>query len=124
MIGLGLGYRSYFDKPEKHTDWYMVSSKSQVPIFLDLRYLFSQKQLTPYLALGLGGSTEKSKSDTTSYGSFINPSAGIWYRMSKNTALFAGVAYEMMELEYAKPVDNIPFRRKNSSISLNIGIQF
>ncbi|MBK9388960.1 MAG: hypothetical protein IPN68_01770 [Bacteroidetes bacterium] len=124
MIGLGLGYRRYFDKPEKHTDWYLVSSKSQVPVFLDLRYLFSKKQLTPYLALGIGGTTEKSKSDTTSYGSFINPSAGIWYRMSKNTALFAGVAYEGLEMEFAKPVDNIPFRRKNSSVSLNIGIQF
>ncbi len=76
------------------------------------------------MALGVGGSTEESKSDTTSYGSFINPSAGIWYRLSKNTALFADVSYEGLELEFAKPVDNIPFRRKNNSLSLNIGIQF
>ncbi len=124
MIGLGAGYRRYFDKPETHTEWYMVSGKNQIPVFLDLRFLFSKKQLTPYMALGIGGTTEKSKSDTTSYGSFINPSAGIWYRLSKNTALFAGVAYEGLEMEFAKPVDNIPFRRKNSSVSLNIGIQF
>jgi hypothetical protein len=124
MIGLGLGYRRYFDKPEKHADWYMVSARNQVPVFLDLRVLFSKKKLTPYLALGLGSATEKSKSDTTSYGSFINPSAGVWYRLSKNTALFAGIAYEMMDLEYALHADNIPYRRKNNSVSLNIGIQF
>jgi len=112
MIGLGLGYRNYFDKPDKHPDWYMVSGKNQVPIFIDLRVLLSKKQLTPFLALGLGSSTEKSKSDNTSSGSFINPSAGIWYRLSKNTALFADVAYEMMEMEYANHADNIPYRRK------------
>lgn len=124
MIGLGLGYRRYFDNPEKHMNWYMVSSGNQVPVFLDLRVLFTKKKLTPFLALGLGSSTEKSKSDTTSYSSFINPSAGIWYRLSKNTALFADLAWEMMDLEYALRADNIPYRRKNNSVSLNIGIQF
>ncbi len=82
------------------------------------------KQLTPSVALGLGSATEKSKNDTASYGSFINPSAGIWYRLSKNTALFAGIAYEMIEMDYARPVDNIPFRRKNNTLSVNIGIIF
>ena len=94
MIGLGLGYRNYFDKPEKHSDWYLVSAKSQVPVFLDLRFLFSKKKLTPFIALGLGSTTEKSKSDTTSFGSFIYPSAGLWLRLGQNAAFFADIAYD------------------------------
>ena len=124
MIGFGLGYRNYSDKPDKHPEWYMVSSKSQIPIFIDLRTVLTKKRLSPYLAFGFGSSTEKSKVDSTSYGSFINPSAGIWYRLSKNTALFAGVAYEMQQMEFANKADDIPYRKNNSSISLNIGIKF
>ena len=124
MIGLGIGYRSYSDKADKHPDWYMVSNKSQIPVFLDLRAVLSKKKLAPFIALGLGSSTEKSSSDTTSYGSFVNPSAGIWYRISKNTAIFADIAYEMQQLEFAKFSDNIPYKKNSGSISLNIGIQF
>lgn len=123
-LGLGLGYRNYFDKPDKHPDWYLVSGKTQVPVFLDMRILFSKKKLTPFFALGVGGTTETSKVDTTKHGSFINPSAGLWLRLGKNSALFADIAYEGLQMEYASPVDNIPFRRKNNSISLNIGIEF
>ncbi len=123
-LGLGLGYRNYFDKPDKHPDWYLVSGKTQVPVFLDMRILFSKKKLTPFFALGVGGTTETSKVDTTKHGSFINPSAGLWLRLGRNSALFADIAYEGLQMEYASPVDNIPFRRKNNSISLNIGIEF
>jgi len=123
-LGLGLGYRNYFDNPDKHPDWYLVSGKTQVPVFLDMRILFSKKKLTPFFALGIGGTTEASKVDTTKHGSFINPSAGLWLRLGKNSALFADIAYEGLQMEYASPVDNIPFRRKNNSISLNIGIEF
>ena len=123
-LGLGLGYRNYFDNPDKHPDWYLVSGKTQVPVFLDMRILFSKKKLTPFFALGVGGTTETSKVDTTKHGSFINPSAGLWLRLGRNSALFADIAYEGLQMEYASPVDNIPFRRKNNSISLNIGIEF
>jgi len=126
-IGLGLGYRRYF---EKNLDGYtLFSPKSHIPVFLDLRTSFSTRKVTPYLALGIGGSASivRVNSDSTTTrqeGLFFCPSGGIWFNVSDRFAVFAGIAYEMQRLEYVLIADDSHFRKNASSISLNIGIAF
>ncbi len=126
-IGLGLGYRRYFE--ENFTGHTLFSPKSQIPVFLDLRTSFSTRKVTPYLALGIGGSASivRVNSDSTSTkqeGLFFCPSGGIWFNVSDRFAVFAGIAYEMQRLEYVLIADNSHFKKNASSLSLNIGIAF
>ena len=126
-IGLGLGYRRYFE--ENFTGHTLLSPKSQIPVFLDLRTSFSTRKITPYLALGIGGSASivrvNSDSTTTKQeGLFFCPSGGIWFNVSDRFAVFAGVAYEMQRLEYILIADNSHYKKNTSSVSLNIGIAF
>lgn len=126
-IGLGLGYRRYFENDNgSHT---LFSPKSHMPVFLDLRTSFSTRKVTPYLALGIGGSASfiKVNSDSTTTrqeGLFFSPSGGIWINVSDRFAVFAGIAYEMQRLEYVLIADDSHFRKNASSVSLNIGIAF
>ena len=128
-IGLGLGYRRYFTGSENYTDRSLYSPVSQFPVFLDLRTSFSTKRITPYLAVGIGGSAgyieEGSDSNTSRQeGLLFSPSGGIWFNVSDRFAVFAGVAYEMQKLEYVLISDNSHYKKNTSSISLNIGIAF
>ncbi len=126
-IGLGLGYRRYFEKDMTgHT---LFSPKSHIPVFLDLRTSFSTRKITPYLALGIGGSASivRVNSDSTTTrqeGLFFCPSGGIWFNVSDRFAVFAGIAYEMQRLEYILIADDSHFKKNASSLSLNIGIAF
>ena len=122
FVGLGLGYRSYFEKsnPER----YLVSRKGQVPVFLDLRTTFSSSSVTPYLALGIGTSQGYGGTEKKNEGLFFNASGGIWFNLSDRFAVFAGVAYELQQLEFANYSDNISYKEKVGSVSLNLGISF
>ena len=126
-VGLGIGYRRYFT--ESFADRKLYSPVSQVPVFLDLRTSFTTKKVTPYLALGLGGSAsfikESSDSVTTRHeGFYFCPSGGIWLNLSERFALFAGIAFEMQRLEYILLSDDSHFKKNSGSLSLNIGIAF
>jgi hypothetical protein len=126
-IGLGIGYRRYFEKDI--SDMKLYSPKSQVPVFLDLRTSFSTRKVTPYLALGIGGSAGylKVSADstlTTKEGFYLCPSGGIWFNVSDRFAVFAGLAYELQRLEYILLSDNSHFKKNAGSLSLNIGIAF
>jgi hypothetical protein len=126
-IGLGLGYRRYFENDL--TSHSLFSPKSHMPVFLDLRTSFSTRKVTPYLALGIGGSASfvKVNSDSTATrqeGLFFCPSGGIWINVSDRFAVFAGIAYEMQRLEYVLIADDSHFKKNAGSVSLNIGIAF
>lgn len=128
-VGLGIGYRRYFEGLENYTDRKLYSPAGQMPVFLDLRTSFTRKKVTPYLALGIGGSASyvKVNSDSTATrqeGLYFCPSGGIWFNISERFALFAGVAYEVQRLEYILIADNSHFKRNSSSVSLNVGIAF
>jgi opacity protein-like surface antigen len=122
-IGLGIGYRRLFT--DNTSAPYLVSDVNQIPVFLDLRTSFSTRRLTPYLALGIGGSSGSGSSGTDKALLLFNASGGIWYNFSPRFAVFAGIAYEMQKLNYS---DTDPFtttyNKSASSISLNIGISF
>lgn len=124
-LGLGIGVRRYFEGT--HPDWELVSNDVQIPVFFDFRTRFSTRKVTPYFALGLGGSAGYSSSDTTGVkkeGLLFNPSAGIWFNISDRFAVFTGIAYELQNLEYMLISDNSHFKKNASSVSLNIGISF
>jgi hypothetical protein len=128
-VGLGLGYRRYFEGLENYTDRKLYSPADQIPVFLDLRTSFTRKKVTPYLALGIGGSAGylKVSSDSTTTrqeGLYFCPSGGIWFNISDRFALFGGIAFEMQRLEYILITDDSHFKRNTSSLSLNIGIAF
>ena len=122
-LGLGIGYRSLFTKNDEAP--YLVSGKSQIPVFLDFRATLTSKKLTPYLAIDFGGTTGYGSSDTNQQGLFFSASGGLWYNVSDRFAVFAGIAYELMKLQFSDSdpfTDNYP---KNAhSLSLNIGISF
>jgi hypothetical protein len=122
-LGLGIGYRRYFT--ENNIAPFLVSKKSEVPVFLDFRTHFSERKVTPYFAIGAGGTAS---ADTTISGKdrlFFTTSGGIWFNMSDSFAVFAGIAYELQKLEFS---DTNPYtgnyRKNSNSISLNIGIAF
>ncbi|MCU0461524.1 MAG: hypothetical protein MUF36_05850 [Bacteroidales bacterium] len=128
-VGLGLGYRRYFEGLENYTGRKLYSPADQIPVFLDLRTSFTKKKVTPYLALGIGGSAGylKVSSDSATIrqeGLYFCPSGGIWFNISDRLALFGGIAFEMQRLEYILIADNSHFKRNTSSLSVNIGIAF
>jgi hypothetical protein len=124
-VGLGIGYRRYYYKNEDHTGRFLVSEVNQVPVFLDLRTSFSGRKLTPYLAVGLGGSTGSGISDTKQEGLYFTASGGIWYNISERLAIFAGIAYDLQRLEFSdtNPYTN-NYNKYASSLGINIGISF
>ncbi|HPR11307.1 MAG TPA: hypothetical protein PLV06_02880 [Bacteroidales bacterium] len=126
-IGLGIGYRRYFEK--ENAGRYLISPESQIPVFLDLRTCFTRKKITPYLAFDIGSSAGyisdgSDSTKTTSEGLFLSGSGGAWFNISDRFAVFAGAAFEMQNLEYMLVSDHSHFRRNSSSLSLNLGIAF
>ncbi|MGE5406819.1 MAG: hypothetical protein ACM3NR_03815 [Methanosarcina sp.] len=123
-IGLGIGYRRFFDSQSEHMEWYSVSGTSQLPVFLDLRTHFSTRKITPYLALGMGSSARIGSSKIVNEGLYLCPSGGIWFNISDRFAVFAGAAFEVQKLEFANFSDNVPYKKNASSVSVNLGISF
>ena len=120
-IGLGIGVRRFY---ENNSVWYPVSSKTNVPVFVDIHHTFRAKRCTPYFAIGFGGSASVDSGTSKTEGIFFSPSAGLWLWLSKRTAIFGGIAYEIEGLEYANYSDNLPFKSNSNSVSLNIGLAF
>jgi hypothetical protein len=127
-IGLGLGLRRYYPEHADFEGYSLVSGKYQVPVFLDIRKIFSTRKVTPYLAFGIGGSssfrTVADSVQTVKEGLLFNPSGGIWFNISSRFALFCGVAYEMQKLEFILNSDDSRFKKNAGSVSLNLGIAF
>lgn len=123
-IGLGIGYRRYFDKASDHPDRNLLSGVSQIPVFLDLRTTFTTRKVTPYLAFGIGGAASTASGVSRTEGLFITPSGGIWFNLSDRIAVFAGIAGEMQRIEYELVSDNSHFYKNSTSVSLNVGISF
>ena len=122
-IGLGIGYRHLY--AENQTDWYLVSSTEQIPVFIDFRTTFTAKRVTPYLALGYGGASGIDETEADQGGLLFNASGGIWYNVSDRFAVFAGIAYETQKLEFSEsnPYTN-NYKKNANSISFNMGISF
>jgi len=131
-FGLGLGLRRNYVQTEfiDNRKWPRVGDYT-FPIFLDFRRNFSNKKISPYLALGIGGYFGiYGFWDGVKGGFFINPSAGVRIKISDKSAIIASIVYEMQNMEFYDEIEHYyhpstPFPRENvSSVGINVGISF
>jgi hypothetical protein len=115
-VGIGTGLRYYYD-----------SEDALVPVFLDLRTTFLNKKVSPYIALGAGYSYEPTD-NFEGVGYLLNPSIGLNFMISKNSAMNIGLGYEMQRMNIFRRISfEEPGYKKNiniGAISLNTGILF
>lgn len=102
-LGLGIGYRYYYQKeydPNLNTEvksWY-----GMVPIFLDFRTTLTKKNVSPCLSLGLGYSFGGRPNEIMKIGHvgfFLNGAAGLRFKLSDKTALITGIVYELQRVD-------------------------
>jgi hypothetical protein len=128
-FGLGVGVRYYSNMDDSYST---VNSRVIIPIFLNFQANFLSGEVSPYLALGVGGtvgfesllmSTRLYKGLFEGVGFLLNPSAGIRFKISEKCAIISGIACEMQKIKlliYPKPET----KKSVGSLSLNFGISF
>lgn len=89
-IGLGTGLR-----------FYTFDSEALIPLFIDLRATFNENKVTPFVALGAGYSLDVGHG-FSGIGLFLNPSAGISFKISERNAMHIGLNYEMQRFSYTR----------------------
>lgn len=125
-IGLGIGLRKKYDKTEFY-EKYKWPGLNDVffPIFLDLRTNFLNKKVSPYLALGLGGYIGTYGFwDGVRGGFFLNPSAGVRFKISDRSVINAAIDYEMENVVFWDEIPSTLPRENVGSLGINIGISF
>jgi hypothetical protein len=131
-FGLGIGLRRNYVKTEFYDNrkWPSVGDYT-FPIFLDFRRNFSNKNISPYLALGIGGwfGILGFRAEVKG-GFFINPSAGVRFKISDKSAIIASIVYEMQNMEFFDEIENynhpsssLP-RENVGSVGINVGVSF
>jgi hypothetical protein len=125
-LGFGVGIRDYLSNFDKLPDRYIMSSDVQVPVFLDFRKTLLKKRLSPYLSLRVGGSFGARYLYKIHWeGLFLNPLAGIRFKISDKFAVIAGISYESQKMEYSTSYpDYENYEKYSSSLGINIGISF
>jgi hypothetical protein len=106
-LGFGTGVRYYFHE-----------EAALIPIFADFRANFIDNKISPYLSLGLGYSFN-AMNEFKGFGFLVNPTLGISFKVSDNTALNVGVGYDLQKLKFYEYDDN-----SLDAISINVGISF
>jgi hypothetical protein len=102
-VGLGIGYRYYF---QKEYDQYSARSDlkwySVVPVFLDFRTTFRDKKVSPYLAFGAGysfGGRPMAIFEIAKVGYMLNGAVGGRLKLSGKSEISAGIVYEIQEMD-------------------------
>jgi len=125
FLGIGVGVRYYSEQPEEHPDRDLVSGELQIPVFLEFRQDFSKRNVSPYFSLGAGNSIGLRSEEMYNEGLFINPSAGLRFKVSGGAAVNVGISYEIQNMEYS---DLLPgtdnYEKFAGSVSFNAGISF
>ena len=113
-VAFGTGLRYYFDIEE-----------AIIPVYVDFRTNFLNKNISPYLALAVGYSFDATN-DFEGVGFLLIPTAGISFKLSETSALHIGFGYELQSMKvyrynyfgYSSETDN------SGAITLNIGLSF
>ena len=128
-FGLGIGLRYYSNIHESYST---VNSSVLIPIFLNLRTNLLNGKISPYLALGVGGTffveplLKSSKLYTgllEGVGFLLNPSAGVSFKISEKCAINTGIAYERQKMNFHL-YPNPETKECVGSLSFNCGISF
>lgn len=99
-IGIGVGLRVFFDQAITLQDAvHSLNADVQIPIFLDNRIYLSNKNISPFLSLGIGCSIGVMAWDVNA-GFFSNPSVGLRLKISNKIELISGIVYEFDKTEF------------------------
>jgi hypothetical protein len=88
-LGIGTGLRYYFS-----------SEVPLIPLFADFRANFINGKISPYLSLGIGYSFN-AKNSFEGVGFLLNPTLGVSFKISNNSAMNVGLGYEMQKMRVA-----------------------
>ena len=125
FLGIGVGVRYYSEQPEEHPDRDLVSGELQIPVFLEFRQDFSKRNFSPYFLLGVGNSIGLRSEEMYNEGLFVNPSAGLRFKVSGEAAVNVGISYEIQNMEYSDLLpDTDNYEKFAGSVSFNVGISF
>ena len=133
-FGLGIGFRNNFDGEfNDNHNWPKepIINSGIIPIFLDFRRNFSNRKISPYLAMGIGGWLGiYGFWNGVKGGFFINPSAGVRIKILDKYAIVTSIVYEMQNMEFYDEIENYYYpsssypREIVGSVGINIGISF
>lgn len=124
--GIGIGIRKKYEKTAFYDTykWPRIAGELY-PIFLDLRTNFTTQKASPYLALGLGGYLGVyGLWAGTKGGFFLNPTAGVRYKISKRMTLIVAIDYEMLDMEFFDERTSTYPRENVSSLGVLLGFIF
>jgi hypothetical protein len=91
-LGIGAGLRNY-----------LLPEVSIVPVFADLRFNFTGRTISPYVAVDLGCSFNPS-SEFKPLGLFINPQFGLSLQFTDQNAIVIGFGIEFQRIGYPRTV--------------------
>jgi hypothetical protein len=126
-FGLGIGLRRKYEKSKFYEirKWPSIGSNNLYPIFLDFRTNLSNKKVSPYFALGIGGYFGVyGLWAGTKGGFFLNPSTGIKLKVSNKSAILASIVYEMQSMEFWYEPTATNSQEIVGSLGINIGFSF
>jgi len=112
-LGLGTGFRYYFD-----------AEALVVPLLADFRADFTDNCVSPYLSLGLGYSFDTTN-DITGIGILLSPAMGVRFRLPNKSVIHIGVGYEMQKMPfytYSYYDGYQEFTKNSGAMSIVIGI--
>jgi hypothetical protein len=113
-LGLGAGIRYYYDEKD-----------AVIPVFVNFMANFSDKKVSPYLALSTGYSLDIKKNYTIDHvGFLLNLTAGVSIKMSNITLMHVGIGYDMQKAEIFYDWLGTSYPKYLSSISINAAISF
>lgn len=104
-----------------------------VPLFLDFRVYFTDRKISPYLALGTGYAIDFGYEMADGQKHYIieagdlllNPAAGVIFKISGRYAINIGIGYEMQSMRFYD--DDLHFTKStanSSCIGISAGISF
>ena len=117
-LGFGTGLRYYFD-----------AEAALIPVFADFRANFINNKVSPYLSLGVGYSFNATN-DFKGAGFLLNPTAGVSFKVSDESAMNVGLGYEIQKMDFynsfynGRYFDNRTTSKNSGAISINVGISF
>ncbi|WP_443938245.1 hypothetical protein [Pedobacter sp. MW01-1-1] len=85
--GIGTGIRQYFD-----------AKATLIPVFADFRAKIIDKDIAPYIAMGIGYSFN-TKDSFGNGGFLINPTVGASFKVSKRNSLNLAAGYDLQKLK-------------------------
>jgi hypothetical protein len=129
FFGLSTGFRYY---SEIHESYSYINSRMLIPVFLNIQTNLSSSPVSPYLAIGIGGTfslegflkrTRYNPGLFESVGALFNSSAGVSIKLSERCYIITGITFEIQKMKFLI-YPNPETKERDNSLSLNCGVSF